>query len=147
MTEDAKLLAYRIKVEMTWGFAVIKDQADADLIDAALHAYSERGRSANIKWRSHTEKPDTERMTALLAMPDEEGEHHQPVLLGIYMWWRGRFITEYEGRRAREPYWWVPEDEVVASIAVSSGDAAAAGYESGGGALNDIKASEDLFNG
>lgn len=69
-----------------------------------------------MKWRTHEEQPDTEEpQTALLAMPDDEG-NQQPILLGMYMRRHGHWITENEGTRAKKPYWWVPEDEVVATI-------------------------------
>lgn len=70
-----------------------------------------------MKWRTHDEKPaTTEPVTALLAMPDEEGDEFPPILLGMYLWRNGHWITENEGTRAKEPYWWVLEDEVVPTI-------------------------------
>lgn len=69
-----------------------------------------------MKWRTHDEKPDTsEPVTALLMIPDDEGDPHPCILAGMYLWKNDQWMSEETFKPCPPPFWWVLEAEVVAT--------------------------------
>lgn len=72
-----------------------------------------------LRWRPHTEQPfdDAAPFTALFAKrDDDEGDFY--LLHGIKCWRRGEWCGEDEMKplKIAEPYWWMPESEVLESL-------------------------------
>lgn len=75
-----------------------------------------------MSWRPHTEPPARIPTTALLARQDKEGDYF---LLGIYMQTAhrpGLWMLEDSNDEivAPEPYWWLPEAELLAPFTVGT---------------------------
>ena len=71
-----------------------------------------------MNWRPHTQAPDgTEIFTALIAVRDEE-DGEELFLLGIYVWYHGKWLSEKEGRKIKDGrhFWWLPESEVLEGL-------------------------------
>ena len=79
-----------------------------------------------MKWRSHTEIPETaETFTALIAVRDEDesfegdGKDSKFYLLeGIWHWRKGKWSDENNDARVppAEGFWWFPERELMDTL-------------------------------
>ena len=66
-----------------------------------------------MRWRPHTEKPEPDVMSGVIACPDPQGAF----LLGVKLWRNGQWVDEDDGFPVKsEKFWWIPESEVVATL-------------------------------
>lgn len=75
-----------------------------------------------MKWNKHTTKPKTKKIVSGLLAGFDSGcdDPTAPFLFGIYLWKRGKWVSEDCGRTARAPFYWVLERDVVASLSPPS---------------------------
>lgn len=84
-------------------------------LDAEARAPDRRAHMTTIRWRSHTERPQTdEPITALVAISDESGDARY--LYGFVAWRRGRWECEITSEPLVPPFWWLPEGELLARV-------------------------------
>jgi hypothetical protein len=70
------------------------------------------------RWRPHTELPDTDEVfTVVIAHQQSDGG--LLLLDNIYHWRNGAMCAENnDARRPPQPYWWLPENDLLALIEV-----------------------------
>lgn len=75
----------------------------------------------NIAWKPHTERPEQDLASVLLAAHDDEGA---PFLLGIYTyrahdaneWVRAGWWSEATDKRAPREFFWILENDLIRSM-------------------------------